>query len=598
LRARRACLVVALASLSWSLLTLLTGGVALPLFSSRNPRNPALLAAVMVAAAWALADPRQRSQQLRRDLAWAGAAIRSGLARAWRTWASVAGRAAAGTPPVVAPMLAMGVAVAIIVTAVRYGQFVAAASDASGYVNQAHMWATWSLRNPEPLMAQLDGFLPREAMAPLAFRPSPEGATSVPVTSPGLPMLMALFEVLAGPRAVFAVVPLLAALAVWATYLLGREVDGQWTGAIAATLIASSPAFLFQLTSAPMSDIAAAAFWALSLAFAVQGRGLSSGVAAGMAILIRANLAPLAIVPGAIILIGPAKAGHYKSATAGHYSSADTRRHGLYSFAVGVVPAALFIAVLYTYWYGSPFNSGYGTLGQLYAFANVIPNVTRYSRWLLESQTPVVLAALVAPVLVSNRRAASGLLAFVAAVATCYVFYIPFDAWWFLRFLLPGFPALCVLTAATLVGVARLIPATVRVVTTLAALGFIVHHTLTYAAARATFDTGGEQKFAVTGRYIASTLPQDAVIFSEIHSGSIRYYSQRPTIRFGSVPPDHLEGAVTELHRLGYRPYLVAEDWEEQAFRRQFAGRSILASLDDLEVELPLGHVRIYPLAR
>ena len=71
------------------------------------------------------------------------------------------------------------------------------------------------------------------------------------------------------------------------------------------------------------------------------------------------------------------------------------------------------------------------------------------------------------------------------------------------------------------------------------------------------------------------------------------------TIRFGSIPSDHLENAVAELHRLGYRPYLVAEDWEEDAFRRQFAGRGVLSQLaDGPETELPLGHVRIYPLAR
>jgi len=56
---------------------------------------------------------------------------------------------------------------------------------------------------------------------------------------------------------------------------------------------------------------------------------------------------------------------------------------------------------------------------------------------------------------------------------------------------------------------------------------------------------------------------------------------------------------VAELHRLGYQPYLVVEDWEEDLFRQKFAGRHVLDSLASRpQTELPLGHVRIYPLAR
>src|SRR4030095_1397738 len=42
----------------------------------------------------------------------------------------------------------------------------------------------------------------------------------------------------------------------------------------------------------------------------------------------------------------------------------------------------------------------------------------------------------------------------IAAVWFCYLFYNPFDVWWYLRFLLPAFPAMFVLTA---VGVAWLL---------------------------------------------------------------------------------------------------------------------------------------------
>ena len=69
-KARRLCVVLAAASAGWSLLALGTGGISFPFFSSRNPRNPALAAALMIVSAWALADSGNRVQLLLLDLRW------------------------------------------------------------------------------------------------------------------------------------------------------------------------------------------------------------------------------------------------------------------------------------------------------------------------------------------------------------------------------------------------------------------------------------------------------------------------------------------------------------------------------------------------
>jgi hypothetical protein len=591
---RRTCVVIGVVAAAWSVLCALTGGVSFSFgilaFSSRNPRNPAIAAIFVLAAAWSLSETRPRRHAVLGDLRWLTLLTCGALRRAWSAWTTAAEWVEERTPPRVAPALAFAFAVGIVATSLKYTAFVAAGSDAWGYVSQAQLWATGTLRIPQPLMTRLDGFVPREALAPLAYRPSPDGATIVPVTSPGLPMLMAMFDLVAGAGAVFAVVPALAALTVWVTYLLGRDLAGRWTGVVGAALMATSPAFLFQLTSSPMSDIPAAAWWALSLVLALRATASSavlSGVAAGIAILIRANLVALAVVPLTIVLLPLPERRPY-----------EPGRHGLW-FAAGVLPAALFIFVLYDYWYGSPLNSGYGTLSQLFSRSNLVINLSHFSRWLWESQSPMVVAGLAAPWLVPRRSSAVALLVFVLAVVGCYAFYIPFDAWWYLRFLLPAFPAMLVLVASTLVGIARKLPVAIRTLAIIVTLVLLARYTVAYAAARATFDTGGEQKYEITGRYIGDHLPQNAVIFSELYSGAIRYYGGRMTIRFGSIPADHLEGAVAELERLGYRPYLVAEDWEEELFRRQFVGRQILNMLaDGPEVELALGHVRIYPLAR
>ena len=59
----------------------------------------------------------------------------------------------------------------------------------------------------------------------------------MPIYSPGVPMLMALFKIAGGDRAVYYVVPLLGGLAVWVTFLVGRQVAGPVVGAAAAVLL-------------------------------------------------------------------------------------------------------------------------------------------------------------------------------------------------------------------------------------------------------------------------------------------------------------------------------------------------------------------------
>ena len=104
------------------------------------------------------------------------------------------------------------------------------------------------------------------------------------------------------------------------------------------------------------------------------------------------------------------------------------------------------------YLYGSPFRFGYEPVDVLYQLANAGPNLDRYPRWLLETQTPFILLALVAPFFAGARRQRSPLfavdrvvllLSVAAVVWLSYLFYLPFgrDEWTYLRFLLARLPA-------------------------------------------------------------------------------------------------------------------------------------------------------------
>src|SRR5262249_23142504 len=98
--------------------------------------------------------------------------------------------------------------------------------------------------------------------------------------------------------AAYFAVPLLGAVAVLATYYVGARLHSRYAGLAAAVLVATSPILLFQIVQ-PMSDVPATAWWALAMVFAllpVPNAPPAAGGAAGLAILTRPNLLPLAIV--------------------------------------------------------------------------------------------------------------------------------------------------------------------------------------------------------------------------------------------------------------------------------------------------------------
>ena len=107
------------------------------------------------------------------------------------------------------------------------------------------------------------------------------------------------------------------------------------------------------------------------------------------------------------------------------------------------------MAVLNAVRYGSPLASGYGGTDVLFSMAHVAPNLDRYSRWLVETHTPFVALALLAPVWMWRdgaraRWAVAGGAAVILTAAT-YLAYTVFDDWWYIRFLLPALPVLLVL---------------------------------------------------------------------------------------------------------------------------------------------------------
>jgi hypothetical protein len=498
----------------------------------------------------------------------------------------------------IAQVLVVVTIAAIVTFGLKRGLFVAAGADAYGYVSQADRWARGNPVIHQPFAAQMTWRHATASLAPLGYRPhtaDPADKDIVPIYSPGLPMLMAVFKTIAGKRAVFFVVPLLAGLAVWAAYLLGAKLAGPAVGASAAVLLATSPTFLFEVVS-PTSDIPCTAWWALGLALLmIPGRSaaLAAGVAVGFAILTRPNLAPLAAVPALMLVWRWSQARSTRSpADAGTTADPVIR---MLLFAVGSVPACIAVALINRRFYGSPFASGYGPFEALYRLSFFWKNVTRYPVWVVQSETVLVLLAFVAPFVLQadpstpdrerHPRALSALwLSFIVLNGLSYLFYLPWDQWWYVRFLMPAFPPMLALSAAALwtlaaplerirAGAGGLVAATV--------VAAVSWHGISFSVERgAQLQWIAEQRYKTVGAYVDATLPHRAALICMQHSGSARFYSGRITVRYDLLDPSDLELVVSQLRQLGYAPYFLLEQWEEPRFRARFAEHTPLGRLD------------------
>jgi hypothetical protein len=484
---------------------------------------------------------------------------------------------------IVAAILNAVVAAGVVAFGIKWGTFAASDTDPYGYVSQADLIAHGSLRLEQPFVRGVSWPDAEGAFVPPGYALSADRAAAVPIYSTGLPLVMAVLQRATGRRtAVFYAVPVLGAIAVWLTGWLGARLHGPPAGFMAAVLLGTSPTFLYQVAQ-PVSDVPAAAWWTISLTLTVCSgvpAAFGAGAAAGMAALTRPNLAPLAVVLGAFMAWRA-----FRSSS--RHRRAALARAGL--FVVGVVPGFLAIAAINQYLHGSALRSGYGTLSELYSWTSILPNLVRYPRSMVEAETPLICLALAAP-WVSRRQAEPAserdlrgdlwlLLTFAAVAVGLYLPWATLD----LRYILPAYPPLIVLSAIVLLEVLRRIAPrrgsflALALALTVAWAGWHWHR----ADQQGVFGLqGSERRYLDVSRYLAAAMPRETAFIAGLHSGSIRYHADRVTINFDKLDPRALDAAIAGLTANGFRPYIALERDEEPAFRRKFRAHSPLGALD------------------
>ena len=167
-----------------------------------------------------------------------------------------------------------------------------------------------------------------------------------------------------------------------------------------------------------------------------------------------------------------------------------------------------------------------GARDAIFSSENFRANLARYPRWLWDTQGPLVFLFVLSPLLPPGPNPDSRwlrriLFAFAGGVLACYLWYLPFDAWWFLRFLLPAFPVLFVLAADVVWHGSRRFGVRTQIAAAIAFTVIMVNYAATRASELDVVGIGaGEQKYADVGRYLAAKLPANAVVIAMQHSGS------------------------------------------------------------------------------
>ncbi len=442
----------------------------------------------------------------------------------------------------------------------------AAGADSGGYMGSARLLSQGRLHDqlrtiPEWPLKQADAF----TYVPLGFMDTHKTGELTPTYPVGLPLHYAIAGKVAGWRWGVLFVGVASALAaVLLTYLVMRELGADSSIAFAgASALAVSPMFLYT-SLVPLSDTVATAWCGAAVYAALRARrsahwAFPSGAAVAIAILVRPT--NVLIVPAVAVALW-------------------NWRLWLRA-AVGGAPAVVFDLWYNHAMYGSALTTGYGALNGLFQETFFVPAMRNYVTTLPNVLPFGVLALLLIPILPWRTRGrelaamALWLLAFVGVYA--FYEYTP-EFWWYLRFILPAFPAVIALGG---MGVMALIE---RTATTRQAIVRSVVFTVVLIGSLAT-SVGWCRRYHVLGfpveqqphvqipTWAKSHLPADAVVLCFHLSSGFYFYSDFPLIRSDQFTPETFQrfrDAVDKTHRPVYA--FIFEFQRDEVFRDNIPG--------------------------
>ncbi len=402
----------------------------------------------------------------------------------------------------------------------------AGGADSSGYLNSARLLGRAKFLVPA---RELPGHTLTEfgemVYQPLGFRIQPARGEMVPTYPIGLPLHLLSAAQIAGWHNAAPAVNLIVALAcaglLWA--FVRRLALPPACAAGAVVLLWLCPLFLFCAIQ-PMSDLLALG-WTLAALYCALGArdnwrwGLACGAAIGMAVLVRPTNA-LLVVPVMVAL--------------------GFRFRAYLPVALGGLPGAACFAFYNWRVYGSPLITGYGDVSTSFNRDFVPHNLAHFAHWIPTLLTPLIVVALAAPFLPALRqRGYAVLAAWFFTLTGFYAFYYHSgETWWYLRFILPAFPALILVTVAVLAAARSawgLRPAIAATVTVILVLGAGVWQAWQVKQLDVLDFERNERSYPDAAHWAQQNLPARSAIFCMQVSGAFYYYTDFLLLRWEQV---------------------------------------------------------------
>jgi len=239
--------------------------------------------------------------------------------------------------------------------------------------------------------------------------------------------------------------------------------------------------------------------------------------------------------------------------------------------------------------FGNPFTTGYGSADVLFSWAALPENIEIYARQSWRALGALWLVAVGAGAWAMRGPRTTVILAIAAAVALPYLFYLRFDHWETLRFLLPGLVPLSILAAAGVSASARAYsgelprePVAISIIIVLFAGVFAVRSERLMRASSVWDIQNLEARYPLVGQWFQVNTPATSVALAGQHSGSLRWYGERQTLRWDLLRPEELIPTVRELESHGATVYAALEGTEQKAFDAKFSNELAQLSVDSV----------------
>ena len=454
---------------------------------------------------------------------------------------------------------ALTIRASVAIIALAYATFVylhgspfAAGSDSSGYLNSARLLARGELTTSA---RTLPGLTPPEWryhwQEPLGFTASHLTPRMAPTYSTGLPLHLPLVAPIVGWEKAARAVNVLNVLAAAALlYALARELtlSRAWS-LVAVALLWASPLFLYNSLQ-PLSDALALTWAVAAILCALKSRerlpwAFAAGAAFAVAVLVR---------PTNLLLALPLL-----------FALGVSWRAWL-ATVVGGLPGAIWLFIVNSHAFGSPFKTGYGDLTNTFEFRFLVGNLAHFTLWVpLLVSVPVALAALALPWFRRGAPIPSTLPLLASWFGVFAVFYATYycagDLWSDVRFLLPGFPAV-ILAGLLAVRSWRPTPPWLLLGCCLVGQFFLA------SELRVTGIREQERAYRVATRWLeAHVAPGSVVIVAQL-SGAAQFYNELVLVRWDALPPHHLETLRLAAARSGRTIYAALFNPEIEAAQK------------------------------